>query len=47
MGFSLKMFIKDLEETLANTDEYELKLEKLKQVIEDGKQYAKDCGQFN
>ena len=47
MGFSLKNFMEDLEDIINDPFlSLGMKYEMLKEVIEKGKQYAKDCGQL-
>lgn len=45
MGFSLKMFIQELEDILANSSIFTI-CSKLKECVARNKQYAKDCGQL-
>lgn len=48
MGFSLEVFIKELEQALANKDQKAKKtIKELERIISEGKAYAKKCGQLS
>lgn len=46
MGFSLELFIEEIEAVLSSDEKASKKIRKLVRIIREGKEYAKQCGQL-
>lgn len=46
MGFSLEVFLQDLEEVLRHEWPDEDKIKRLEEIIKSGRKYAEECNQL-